>query len=142
MGLNETKEFTQPAVLFALTGHVFLREDMQPEYRDRCLSEIKEDSVYKYIMKEVPTNLLNSTLAGYDGEIRDVDPILTEYICSKNIVLAGLKDFIDGSTLDKATKKVQQNYLNHGYVEVSPIDFLSFVSIAEEVNRKFEETIK
>lgn len=110
MELNESQHFTQPAVLFALTGHVFLREDMPDSYINQSLSEIKEDAVYKYVMKEVPSNLLNCALAAYNGEERDVDPVLARYLCSENIVLAGLKDFIDGATLEKiytnSTKKL------------------------------------
>lgn len=142
MELLEKKKFTQPAVLFALTGHVFLKEDMSESYIEQSLAEIKEDAVYKFVMRDVPSNILKSAWEMYDGEEQDIDPILVQYICSQNMILKHLKHFIDGSTLEKATEVIRRDYLNQGYVEIESIDFLSFTSIAEEVCKQLSESVK
>jgi hypothetical protein len=140
--LDEVGKFTQPAVIFALTGHVFWEKDINPEYKEQCLKEIREDAVYKFVMKTISANMLKSMYEVYDGETLDVDPIFAKFVCSEDPVLAGIKDYVDGTDLEKSTKVLRKKYLNGGYVELSPIDFHSFSSIAEEVHKEVVEKSK
>lgn len=127
----ETKSFTEPAVLFALTGHVFMREDASLEYYQQSLREIHDDELYKFIMKDVPSAILQNVWETLGSETQDVDPITAAYLCKENKVLEAIKDYSDKTAYSKSKNMIEEKFLTNGYIDVSPIDFKSFCELAE-----------
>jgi len=131
---EEIKSFTETAVLFSLTGHVFIREDASDEYCTQCISEIRDDAVYKHVMSNVPKSLLKSVSEMCDSYNKDVDPILEMYLCQKFPKLLKLKNSIVGVPIRKASAYVCHQYLTNGYEEISPITFDEFEEVATKVD--------
>lgn len=135
----EKKQFTQTAVLFSLTGHIFIRSDADDKYYYRSLEEIKEDAVYKHVMSSVPENMRYSLWDMYDASTKDVDPILKKYLCMKLPMLAVEVDNIEKLTVREALKYLERTCLANEYIELKPITFEELTAIAEEVNREVNE---
>ncbi len=127
----EPKRFTESSVLFALTGHVFIREDASLEYYQECLREIHDDELYKFVMGSIPESILQNLWELLESEIQDIDPILAGHICNENPVLATIKDYSDKTSYPKSKELIEEKILTNGYIEVSPIDFKSFCELAE-----------
>lgn len=135
----ETKKFTEPAVLFALTGHVFMREDASLEYYQTCLHEIHEDLLYRFVMSSVPPHILAATQENIGADEYDVDPILASFLCSENPTLAAIKEYSDKTPYPKSKKLIEGKLLTNGYIEVSTIDFMSFSQGADESAKKHQK---
>lgn len=127
----ETRKFTEPAVLFALTGHVFIRNDAPLDYYQECLREIHDDELYRFVMSAVPESILQNLWDTMGAETQDVDPILASHLCNINALLANIKDYSDKTEYSKSKKMIEEKFLTNGYIEVSPIDFKSFCELAD-----------
>lgn len=125
------KKFTEPAILFALTGHVFIRYDASLEYYQECLREIHDDELYRFVMKDVPRNVLENLLETIGSDTQDIDPILVQYLCSSSEILSAIKDYSDKTPYRKSKDLIEERFLTNGYMEVAPIDFKSFCEFAE-----------
>ncbi len=139
MGNFESKKFTEPAVLFALTGHVFIRKDASLEYYQQCLREIHDDEIYKFVMGNVPDIILENLWETMGAETQDVDPIIAAYLCRENSILASIKDYSDKTAYPKSKKTIEKRFLKNGYIEVSPIDFMSFCELADANTKSIEK---
>ncbi len=127
----ECKKFTEPAVLFALTGHVFVRDDASLEYYQQCLKEIHDDDLYRFIMADVPDTILQNLWETMGSDEQDIDPIIATYLCREYAILASIKDYSDKTPYPKSKKMIEEKFLTNGYIEVSPIDFQSFCELAD-----------
>lgn len=127
----ESRKFTEPAVLFALTGHVFMRNDAPLEYYQECLREIHDDELYKFVMNSVPKSILQNLWDTIGSETQDVDPILAGHLCNESNILASIKDYSDKTPYPKSKELIEEKFLTNGYIQVSPIDFKSFCELAE-----------
>lgn len=132
----EPKKFTEPAVLFSLTGHVFIRQDASLEYYQECLKEIHDDEVYKFTMNSIPENILENLWETMGSETQDVDPIVAQHLCRENEVLAEIKDYSDKTPYSKSKEIIEEKFLTNGYIEVSPIDFKNFCEFAESSTKE------
>lgn len=127
----ETRKFTEPAVLFALTGHVFIRSDASLDYYQECLREIHDDELYRFVMNVVPESILQNLWDTMGSETQDVDPILASHLCNSNALLASIKDYSDKTAYPKSRQMIEEKFLTNGYMDVAPIDFKSFCELAE-----------
>lgn len=137
--VQEKKKFTQTAILFSLTGHIFFRGDATDEYYFKSLEEIKEDAVYKHVMSSVPENMRYSLWEMYDASTKDVDPILQKYLSIKFPMLAAEVDKTKTLTVRESLKYLERTCLANEYIELKPITFEELAAIAEEVNREVNE---
>ena len=137
--IQDKKKFTQTAILFSLTGHIFFRGDAGDEYYFKSLEEIKEDSVYKHVMSSVPENIRYSLWEMYDASTKDVDPILKKYLSIKLPLLAAEADKTKELTVREALIYLERTCLVSEYIELSPITFEELESIATEVNQEVNE---
>ena len=116
--VQEEKKFTQTAILFSLTGHIFIRSDADDAYYYRCLKEIREDAVYEHVMSSVPENMKNSLWDMYDAATQDVDPILKKYLCMKFPALCGVVAKTENLTVREAFKYLENTCLSNDYIGV------------------------
>lgn len=135
----EPKKFTEPSVLFALTGHVFMREDASLEYYRECLREIHEDALYKFVMCGIPEAVLQNLWETMGSATQDVDPILASHLCNENSILKSIKDYSDKTPYPKSKELIEEKFLTNGYIDVSPIDFKSFCELAESSTKEKTE---
>ena len=137
----EEQQFTQTAILFSLTGHIFFRGDVSNEYYDRSMEEIKTDAVYRHVMSTVPENMKYSLWEMCDSDARDVDPILEVYLNEKLPRYAQVVKHLESLTLRESVMYLEKHFLvpeqdEHAYVGIRPITFKELTNIAEDVNRR------
>lgn len=135
----EPKSFTETAVLFSLTGHVFIRNDAPLEYFQQCLKEIHDDDLYTFVMSSVPSNLLESLWETMGSETQDTDPILVQYLCNVDSRLAEIKDYSEKTPYPKSKELIENKFLTNGYMDIEPIDFKRFCEYAENSTPELEE---
>lgn len=133
------KDFTETAILYSMTGHIFISGNATDVYYSRALKEIKEDEVYKHVMSSVPKNMQQSLWDMYDVYSKDVDPILYKYLCDKLPVLAVEVEKISKLSVREAVKYLEKKCLKNTTYALKPITFDDLTRFAEEVNREEEE---
>jgi hypothetical protein len=134
-----SKEFTETAILYSMTGHIFISSTATDEYYNRALSEIKTDEVYKHVMSSVPKNMQYVLWDVYDIYSRDVDPILYKYLCEKLPMLATEVDAISKLTVREAVKYLEKSCLKNTTYALKPITFEDLTRFAEEASKEEEE---
>ena len=135
------KEFTETAILYSMTGHIFISGTASDDYYSRALSEIKTDEVYKHVMSSVPKNMQQSLWDMCDVYSKDVDPILYKYLCDKLPKLAVEVDVISNLSVREAVKYLEKKCLKNTTYALKPITFEDLTRFAEEVNREEEEKV-
>lgn len=138
--VQEKEKFTQTAILFAITGHIFIRGDATDEYYFQSVNEVKEDAVGKFVMSSVPESIRHSLWDMYDASTKDVDPIVAKYLCLKLPELAMKLDATEKLTVRESLKYLEKAYLTNDCVELTPINFEELTTIAEQVNQEINES--
>ena len=103
------KYFTETAILYSMTGHIFISGTASDEYYYRALAEIKSDAVYKHVMSSVPKNFQHVLWDAHDVYSKDVDPVLYKYLYAQFPMLGAEVDIISNLSVREAIRYLEKN---------------------------------
>ena len=116
----EEKEFTITGVFFAATGSVPILEDASDAYKERVSEEIKNDSVYSFLVSDIKEEDRFK-----DEKYPDYDPVVFYYISESSPLM----------------NDILQKYLEKG-LEEPLITQESYIKLSKISNEKYHEYLK
>ena len=125
-------KFTITSVLFAITGRYVSAPNTSIEYKQKALSEIKECSVYNFVMGEMGYKM------EYDGTA-NYDPVLRKFLCSMDSNIRELVTKMDETVNLEETPILEENY----EVEVNQMiadDYFAYYYIVKQEEK--QKTLK
>ena len=135
-----SKEFTETAILYSMTGHIFISGTATDEYYNRALAEIKSDAVYKHAMSSVPKNFRHILWDTYDVYSKDVDPVLYKYLYEQFPMLGAEVDIISNLSVREAIRYLEKKCLKNATYALKPIKLADLIRLAEAATLEEEKT--